>query len=304
MSGSMYRDVRALPSRAWGLLWCLLLIPATARALPPPPDEAPDPAAPRQAARLLERGRSLRRQGRLDEALRVLEQAWRTAGQPEVLLELAGAYRAAGRIGDAVAALEGYLARRPDDPNAEALRARLALMKRLAARRDAQRSAHAPREDATLDHASDDSADARPTANDPKSTDATGTGASDAPEFDGHDQRGSLLPWVLVGVGGALGASALATGLLALDAADELEQQCNPQPDGTWVCADPGYRDVKRRGAMLATATDVLATISLLTASAGIALWLFGQDDPRNGTSRLSGVCTPQACRAALEVRF
>lgn len=304
VSGPMYRHVRTLPGRSRGLLWCLLLVPAVAHALPPPPSEAPDPATRRQAAHLLERGRSLQRLGRLDETLEVLEQAWRTAGQPEVLLELSAAYRAAGRIVDAVAALERYLALRPDDPNADALRSRLALMKRLAARRDAQRTAHGPREGPSDDRASGDTTDARTTANPSKPAGAAAADASHGRDIDGHDRRGSLLPWVLVGVGGALGASALATGLLALDAADELEHQCTPQPDGSWVCADPGYRDVKRRGAMLATATDVLATVSLLTAGAGVALWLFGQDDPRNGASRLSGACTPYACQAALEVRF
>ncbi len=279
----------------------LLLYPQGASALPPAPLAPPSEEALREAQRQLEDGRLHRQHGHFEEAERALERAWRLAALPQALLDLAALYRATGRITEAVEALRRYLELRPDGPNTEALRSRLRAMERLRARRGVGRASHtAPpgRDGVTEGQPSTGTRTESPERKRPLEPRRRASPPDEEPR-----SAKTLTPWILLGAGGLLGALAGVTGVLALDAERQLEAQCEPQEEGRWICTDPSYSALKQRGALLATATDVLALVALLGASAGVALHLF-ESRKEDRRARIAGGCTSRACEARLEVRF
>jgi hypothetical protein len=73
-------------------------------------------------------------------------------------------------------------------------------------------------------------------------------------------------PWIAIGVGGALLAAGAVTGVLALEADHELEQQC----PATRNC-DPSLRSDQNRVLALGRATDVLLVSGSVLLVGGVA---------------------------------
>lgn len=95
------------------------------------------------------------------------------------------------------------------------------------------------------------------------------------------DEAGTanLLPWVLIGTGGVLAATAVVTGIYALQAHDELNRKCQANS-----CA-PELKSLGERGDTLAAITDVLWVTGAVAAGAGLTLLLM--DTEERTTARL-----------------
>ena len=105
-----------------------------------------------------------------------------------------------------------------------------------------------------------------------------------------------MLPWTLVGVGGAVLAGGIVTGLVAAHRASDLEDDC---PDH--VCEeDLSQRDQAHDTAV---AADILMGTGLVLAGAGVTWLILTKDDDASATS-FSAACVLDGCGATLRGRF
>ncbi|HWO08232.1 MAG TPA: hypothetical protein VNN80_02095 [Polyangiaceae bacterium] len=104
-----------------------------------------------------------------------------------------------------------------------------------------------------------------------------------------------LLPWVLVGVGGAVLTGGVVTGVVAAQRASDLESDCPNH-----VCEE----DLSQRDEAFDTAVvaDVLMGVGLVATVAGVT-WLVLTPD-EEGAASLSGSCDLHGCSASLRGRF
>jgi hypothetical protein len=116
----------------------------------------------------------------------------------------------------------------------------------------------------------------------------------------------SLVPWVLIGVGGAALAGGAVTGVLALRGARKLEDSC---PDD--VCpTDSDYKSQKSSTKTLAIATDGLLIGGGALALVGAGWLIFGSKKAAKPTTSGSvslvgnAACAPGSCVAFLGGRF
>jgi hypothetical protein len=115
-----------------------------------------------------------------------------------------------------------------------------------------------------------------------------------------------VLPWVLLGVGGAALTGGAVTGVLALRGVNDLEDRCpnNECP------SDSDYESRKRSTKTFAVATDVLLLSGGVAAAVGAGWLLFGSGsktatkDASYGNVVGSAACTPAGCAAFLKARF
>lgn len=127
-------QLRPRPSRAFlfaGAILALLATSAPAAALPAQPKgkvAAPDPNE-KKALELYEQGRKAYKEGRYDEAIDLLKQSYALKAEPVLQYNLARAYESAGRLEDAVASFESYLALAKDIPDRTEIEAKLGNLK-------------------------------------------------------------------------------------------------------------------------------------------------------------------------------
>lgn len=146
---------------------------------------APEPTARQRALDLFEESVGPYREGRFDEAIRLLEQAYELFPEPVLLYNLARAYEGKGELATAADKYEQYLRLEPTASDRGAIEQRVLNLRRvLARRRVSQRSPDPGPRQAS-------SPNARPEAG------------------------GRWLPWALVVTGGAVSASGGVLGLLA-----------------------------------------------------------------------------------------
>lgn len=159
-------------SFASGVLGALLLI-----AVPPSADAAP--AASDRAQILFEQSEAAYREGRFDEAISLLKEAYRLTPDPVVFYNLARAYEGKGDLTEAAASYERYLAEAKDIPDRGGLEKKIETLKKLAAERKAaeaaKRASEAPKPP--------------PPKQEPKGAVET--------------SHPSPVPWVIAGLGGA-----------------------------------------------------------------------------------------------------
>ena len=179
--------------------------------------------------------------GRFQEAAEEFAEAFRLSGRPELLYNVYVARRDAGKLEEAVDALRSYLKAMPNAPDRINLRARLESM-------EAQLAAHQEREAVEKEPAR----------------------AATEPVETEH----SVVPWVLMGTGGALLAVSIGTGVAAKSGADKLAERCNS--DRECPSAEEG---LIAKTQALALTTDVLWAVGAGAAVTGLVLWLTGALD-------------------------
>ena len=259
-------------------------------------------------------GRAYYDSGRFEEAANEFQQAYELSQRPQLLYNVFIAHRDAGELGEAIEALETYLELVPDAVGRESLEARLQSMRRLHRQQQAAREAQGREgtqgsaQEGTGTGEGTDTGEG--TGTETGAGTETGTGGDELGEGDGTgapppeigDDGGgtNLVPWVVMGVGGAIMAGAIVTGVLALGAESQLEEEC---PDD--ACTSSDWMDTRDTGKTMATLTDVLLITGGLTVAAGAAL-LFLLDDggsvERDPT--LSAACTTDGCGASATVPF
>lgn len=112
----------------------------------------------------------------------------------------------------------------------------------------------------------------------------------------------NLLPWVAMGIGGAMLAGTLITGPMALAAESDLDTLC---PAGR-ECAGPDGRragELRDEGERLTLLTDVLLLGGIAVAGAGFAYFLFDGDGTTE-VARISLACLPGTCVGNLHTTF
>ncbi len=124
------------------------------------------------------------------------------------------------------------------------------------------------------------------------------------PEPKPSARSAPVLPWVLVGVGGAALAGGAVTGVLTLRGVSDLEDRC-PNDE---CPADSGYEAKKRSTKTFAIATDALLIGGGLAAAVGAGWLIFGAKGGSKGASSGSvtggAACTPSGCAALLRTHF
>lgn len=223
-------------------------------------------------------GRTLYDAGRFKEAAEEWEKAHALSGRSELLYNIYVAYRDASNTAQAVSALERYLA-----SDAVPADQRINLEARLEALREAQRAEATP----TAAPAAEPMPAAEPAA-----------APAPAPSEPEPPPEPSIVPYVLVGVGGALVVGGVVTGIVASGKVSDLEKSC---PDDR---CPPGFAlDEERSDARLfATLTDVLLVGGVVVAGVGAGLLLFGGDGEEASASspRAALACMPGGCFASV----
>jgi len=217
------------------------------------PDEAARPHMNDEVARRhFEAGRSLYNIGRFVDAAVEFEEALRLSGRPELHYNVYVSHRDAGNPREAADALRRYMEEVEEPFDRPHLEARLRALEESMAERDraeaeAVASATAERGPA--------SADAPPRA-------ASGSG---------------IVPWVVVGAGGAVIVAGAVVGVLALSVTSAIEDQCAGD-----LCPsnyDGLAQDVSEaRG--LATTADVLVVGGAVLVGAGLLWVLLSPGEP------------------------
>ncbi len=112
--------------------------------------------------------------------------------------------------------------------------------------------------------------------------------------------RPNVLPWVVVGTGGALVVAGGVTGLVALSKTNKISSTCkNDQCPSSFDLN--GARSSART---FVTSTDVLWISGTLVAAGGLVWWLMTRGHKESSLPAASAACDGRGCYGSLHVRF
>ena len=252
-------------------------------------------------------GKSLYESGRFAEAAVEWSRAYELSQRTELLYNVYVAYRDASDVPHAIEALRRYLqSAELDDATRVNLQARLRAMEE--ANRKAPVVAVTPSEPEPAAGGTTAPAPAPEPAAEPAAPEPATT-AAPADASASSSEGGSVVPYVLLGVGGALLIGAAVTGAIVLGNEKDLEDNCTDER-----CAgdDADKLDSTKS---LAVVTDALWITGAVAAGIGGALLIFGGDSGRDASTAQSTArtqtrpvasvaCAPGACAAMLRGRF
>lgn len=258
-------------------LLVLAVAPRVARAQGPL-DMGAEDMSDEQARAHFNVGKTLYDAGRFREAAEEWEKAYELSKKDALLYNIYVAHRDASEAPKAIDALRRYLA--TDAPTPED---RINLEARLRAMQEAQRQqAPAPAEPAPVE--------AAPAAT---AAEGGGTQAKDA-------SKPSLVPYVLIGVGGALVVGGVVTGIIANGKVSDIEDHC---PGDRCL---PGYDLASARddARVVVTLTDVLLASGIVAGGVGAVLLIVGGDDEHATGPAPRLACAPGGCMAGVSGAF
>lgn len=263
----------------------VLCCQAPARWAEAEPAAAQPGSTEQQARTAFERGRIHYDNGEFAPAAEAFEQAYKLSGREGLLYNIYLAYRDAGSEEQAAEALRSYLTRVEVVENRAQLESRLkALDAGIAQRQQEQADA------AKLDEQRRAADSQKPVL------------LPDAARTSEPRPRWWLVPVSVMGAGAALSLSAVVTGVMAQDKANELEDNCRAGQ------CDERFRATADSGHTLAVVTDVLLFGGLATAAVGGALLYFKRprEAPPAAQPRTSAsvVCTRAVCGGSVALRF
>lgn len=224
-------------------------------------------------------GKTLYDAGRFREAAEEWEKAYELSKKDALLYNIYVAHRDASDAPKAIDALRRYLATSAATPED-----RINLEARLRAMEEAQRQqAPAP-------------AEAAP----PAEPAVAAPAAADGGTQQDAESKPSILPYVLIGVGGALVVGGVVTGIIANGQVSDIEDHC---PGDRCV---PGYdlgsaRDDAR---VVVTLTDVLLVGGIVAGGVGAVLLIVGGDDEHATGPAPRLACAPGGCMASVSGVF
>ena len=227
-------------------------------------------------------GSNLYDAGSFERAGQEFEQAYELSGRPELLYNVYVAYRDAGMIREAKNALARYL------EEAETVEDRVNLEARLRSLED---------QVAALDMAEEEAA-AREEEAEQRETGGIGSPPPPPPPADDGPGVG---PWVVIGVGGAAIVAGAITGVLALGAVGDIEDEC---PDDVCPSDYDELEEDRDDARTLVTATDFLLLGGAVVAAGGVAWLLLGGDSGEAPPADVGAACTGEGCMATLRGRF
>lgn len=229
--------------------------------------------------------------GRFADAAREFAEAYRLSQRTELLYNLYLAYRDAGDDPHAAETLRTYVGALEPGERRTQLEARLAILEERLAASSSSSTPTSTTEGTTTEGTSSEGSVTEGTSAEGSSSTST-EGSGGATTGGGGGGGMGVVPWVVVGVGGALLVGSLITGLLALDARSTLDRMC-PTAD---TCP-PGFESTQSSGQALAITTDVLWVTGLVAAGTGVVLAVLDltSSHPSEGAS---ATCTDQGCMA------
>jgi tetratricopeptide (TPR) repeat protein len=235
-------------------------------------------------------GRELYENGRFAEAAAEFERAYALSGRSELLYDAYLAYRDAQRDEDAARTLRAYLESVPEGPDHAGLWARLEALEREIAERHAEQEAAA--------EAARQAEEARRRA-----AEAERRAAERSARPTVREIPGEVWPWAVLGVGGAMIATGVITGALAMSERSSLDSSCPLQlcPTGFGLAG----RQTSIRS--LAIATDVLLFGGGAATIAGLVLGILlgpRTEVTASGAPTVSANCTADGCGAIVRAEW
>jgi tetratricopeptide (TPR) repeat protein len=265
--------------------------PALAQATAAPPAATDTKQAEEMARQHFQLGRAQYEGGQFREAASSFEQAYALSKREMLWYNIYLAHRDAGNNKQAAIALRNYLERVPELENRAQLEARLESLDRIVAQ-DEQREREA-RERA----AAQQQAPAAPEEQDAAPAPVEVAHASPTIE---KKESSSLLPYILVGSGGALVVGGVIVGAMAASKHSELEEKCSDGP------CDPSLKSIADVGKTLNLTADVLLIGGIAAAATGGVLWFLASSDDSSEEQpvRAAVGCGPRACNGTVAVSF
>lgn len=234
-------------------------------------------------------GRQHYEAGRFVEAAQAFDEAYRISQLPALLYNLYLAYRDANDTPRAAVALRGYLEQTKNVANRPLLEAKLAAMEQSLRPLPAMQPAPVPAKPAPA-----------PAPAPREATPPTEPGPDAATAPDEPPEKTNLVPFILMGTGGAMVIGSVVTGLMVGSAQSDLEDKC-----ATKMACDASLADTQSRGKTLAIVTDVLLFGGLALGGTGAVLFVLdGSDESTSSTPAASLACIPDACGASVRGTF
>jgi tetratricopeptide (TPR) repeat protein len=261
--------------------------------------QAQDPAAaaPQQgdahaeevARQHFQLGRVQYENGQFRDAAASFERAYELSKREVLWYNIYLAYRDVGDNAKSAEALRNYLTKVEQIDNRAHLEARLASLDRLVQQeqeRKQQEQARAAQAPSATEAAQPQSEQAQP------------AGAPGEPQQDRSSP--SILPYVLMGVGGALVIGGVVTGLMASSKHSELEDKCMDNR------CDPSLQSLADEGETLALTADILLLSGIAAAATGGVLWFLGRNDASESEQPVTAAagCGLRGCGARVRLTF
>jgi tetratricopeptide (TPR) repeat protein len=275
------------PSGAW----------AQDAAAPAPAEAAaPAPGDEEQARAHFRLGRAHYDNGNFAQAAVEFEEAYRISQRSALLYNIYLAYRDANDTRNAATALRKYLELEKEVENRGQLEARLAALERSLA------DGTAPQPAVVAAAPTEPTPAPEPAATEP----APAAAASDAPAAE---QDTNLVPFILMGSGGAMIIGGVVVGIMSSGKESELEDLC---PDGDCGTPTPEKKqqvsDLQSSGESLSLVADILLFGGIAVAGTGAVLFVLDQmggdaSEADSGTSA-SLACGPGLCGATFRTAF
>jgi tetratricopeptide (TPR) repeat protein len=236
--------------------------------------------------------------GEFAEAATEFDEAYRLSQRAQLLYNVYVAYRDAGDMPHAAAALRSYLDQVPDAENGAQLHARLVAMDRVLAQSAATTTTTTtvatPTDTTTVATTDTTTTTAATTTTD------TSTEVVPPPAYTSGGGFGSSpVGWIVGGVGAALIVAGIVTGVMALDAQSSLDAMCGQDHHS----CPAGYESTRDSGQALGAATDGLIITGGIALVTGVVL-LFVLDGGSTDAPPVSASCGPTGCSAFFQGRF
>jgi tetratricopeptide (TPR) repeat protein len=235
-------------------------------------------------------GRSYMDQGRYEDAAEQFQESYHLSERPELLLNTAVAYERAAMFAEAAGALEQWLSVSPEDhPD------RRTVTTRAESLRERAESGQTDQTDEGELEALVDESDAE-----------TDSSLADAVEESGDGGGGigglGIVGIITAGVGVALGAAVIGTGVAAHGTYGDLESAC---PGG--ACSPDRQSDIDS-GKSLATVSTALTPVAIVAAAVGVALLIIDltgdSSDNESAQARLGVAAAPGQVAVSLDGSF
>jgi tetratricopeptide (TPR) repeat protein len=292
-----------------GLVLGLAQVPATTRA-----QAAPSAATMEEQARAHFRlGRAHYDNGNFAQAGAEFEEAYRISQRAALLYNIYLAYRDANDTRKAADALRKYLQLEKDIENRGQLESRLAALDHALASEAQQPVAATPAQAVTPAPAVTPAQPLTPALAPEAAPPTPEQSAPDAAiaQSSPRASKFPVVPVILMGAGGAMMATSIVTGLMAVSKHsewDDARKTCLRDDDCTSFGPErvSELNDVKSSGQTLATVTDILLFGGLAVAGTGVVLLLLDSGDSGESQSSASAglACVPGACQAGLRASF
>ena len=257
-------------------------------------EAAADPAQAEAMARQhFSLGRTQYDAGAFSDAASSFEQAYALSKREVLWYNIYLAHRDAGNNEQAAIALRNYLERVPELENRSQLEARLQSLERIVTEEKQRERDAADR--AVADQQRQAAADVQAQ----QDTSAAVTAAEHDPGEKPEPSR-SIVPYVLMGMGGAMVVGGAVTGAMASSKHSELEEKCGKGP------CDASLKGLADEGKTLALTADILLFGGIAAAVGGGVWWLLdsSSDGGAERPVRAALSCGPRACNGSVAVTF